>query len=62
MKIDLHNHTVYSDGILSCEELYERAVSAGVDVFALTDHDTVFGCEEMLLLDGKKKTRVILGL
>ena len=40
LKIDLHCHTQHSDGSLSYQELIERAVEKGVDVLAITDHDT----------------------
>ncbi|MFT5520216.1 MAG: putative metal-dependent phosphoesterase TrpH [Enterobacterales bacterium] len=40
LKIDLHCHTQHSDGGLSCQELIERAVEKGVDVLAISDHDT----------------------
>jgi hypothetical protein len=43
MKFDLHSHTYFSDGKLSPESLVERAVEKGVDVLAITDHDTVKG-------------------
>ncbi|WP_390594553.1 PHP domain-containing protein [Simiduia litorea] len=38
---DLHTHTLASDGILSAEALLSRASLKGVDVLALTDHDTL---------------------
>ena len=62
MKIDLHNHTNYSDGVCTPKELLELAVKNNVDIFALTDHDSVFGCEEILNLSKNYNTRVILGL
>ncbi|MCW7546577.1 PHP domain-containing protein [Photorhabdus sp. APURE] len=37
---DLHSHTTASDGLLSPSELAERAVAMGVNVLAVTDHDT----------------------
>ncbi|MBS9438126.1 PHP domain-containing protein [Photorhabdus noenieputensis] len=37
---DLHSHTTASDGLLSPSELVERAVAMGVNVLAVTDHDT----------------------
>ncbi|ETS30646.1 phosphatase [Photorhabdus temperata] len=37
---DLHSHTTASDGSLSPSELVERAVAMGVNVLAVTDHDT----------------------
>jgi predicted metal-dependent phosphoesterase TrpH len=43
--IDLHTHTDASDGRCSPAELVVRAKSAGVRVLAVTDHDTVAGCE-----------------
>lgn len=42
---DLHAHTLASDGEFSPERLVELAQRAGVDVLALTDHDTVAGVE-----------------
>ena len=44
--IDLHTHTTASDGRLTPRELVARAVAAGVTVLAVTDHDTVAGCDE----------------
>lgn len=46
MKIDLHSHSTASDGALSPGALVERALSAGVNLLALTDHDTVTGVVE----------------
>ncbi len=40
---DLHSHTTASDGLLSPEQLVERAVAQEVDVLAITDHDSVAG-------------------
>ena len=42
--IDLHTHTTASDGRCSPADLVARAVRAGVQVLALTDHDTTAGC------------------
>lgn len=43
MQYDLHNHSYFSDGELSPEELVVFAKQQGVDVLALTDHDSVAG-------------------
>lgn len=43
MQYDLHAHSNHSDGKLSPTELVNLAKSKGVDVLALTDHDTVSG-------------------
>jgi predicted metal-dependent phosphoesterase TrpH len=42
--IDLHTHTTASDGRCKPDELVARAQAAGVDVLAVTDHDTVASC------------------
>jgi len=44
--IDLHTHTTASDGTDSPRVLIDKAISRGIDVLALTDHDTVGGWEE----------------
>ena len=46
LNIDLHTHSNCSDGSLSPAALIARAAQAGVEVLALTDHDTVAGLEE----------------
>jgi hypothetical protein len=43
--IDLHTHTTASDGRCTPAELVARADAAGVTVLAVTDHDTVAGCD-----------------
>lgn len=46
MLIDLHTHSTASDGTDSPRELIEKAISRGINVLALTDHDTTRGWEE----------------
>ena len=48
MRIDLHTHSSASDGTDPPAEVMRRAKAAGLDVIALTDHDTVGGHEEAL--------------
>ncbi len=43
---DLHSHSTASDGTLTPAALLERASTAGVNVLALTDHDTLAGVAE----------------
>ena len=62
MKIDLHNHTTYSDGLLSPKELVQLAKEQGVDCFAITDHDSVFGCDEIVEYAKKASIQVVLGM
>jgi predicted metal-dependent phosphoesterase TrpH len=42
-RIDLHAHSTASDGTLSPAELVHAAAEAGLDVVAITDHDTTAG-------------------
>ena len=42
-RLELHNHTVESDGSLTCEELTEYLAADHVDAFAITDHNTTSG-------------------
>jgi len=47
MCIDLHTHSIYSDGISTPAELVELAQNNGLQGLALTDHDTVEGVSEV---------------
>ena len=42
---DLHLHTTSSDGADTPEQMVSRAVAAGLNVFAITDHDSISGIE-----------------
>jgi predicted metal-dependent phosphoesterase TrpH len=44
-RIDLHCHSTASDGTLTPAELVRAGVAAGLDVMAITDHDTTGGWE-----------------
>lgn len=44
--IDLHSHSTRSDGKESPTEVFEHAAAAGVNILALTDHDTTSGWAE----------------
>jgi predicted metal-dependent phosphoesterase TrpH len=46
MRIDLHTHSTASDGTQSPAEVVSSAAEAGLDVLALTDHDTTTGWDE----------------
>ncbi len=46
MRIDLHTHSRVSDGTDAPAELVRSAAAAGLDVVALTDHDTAAGWDE----------------
>lgn len=46
--IDLHLHSVYSDGLMNPDQLVEAARQAGLGTIALCDHDTVAGVSEAI--------------
>ncbi|MET8612808.1 MULTISPECIES: PHP domain-containing protein [Streptomyces] len=48
MRIDLHCHSTASDGTDTPAELVRKAAAAGLDVVALTDHDTTRGHAEAI--------------
>ena len=43
MRVDLHSHSDQSDGSLTPADLVDHALAAGLEVLALTDHDTTAG-------------------
>jgi predicted metal-dependent phosphoesterase TrpH len=55
MIFDLHSHTTLSDGVLKPHELISRAVEKGVDVLAITDHDTIDAYREIPLIHDRLK-------
>lgn len=63
-RYELHNHTLESDARQSCSELIEAMEKDGVDVFALTDHNTVSGHRiiRKLLEDKPHNVRAIYGM
>ena len=60
--VDLHLHTTASDGVLSPAEVVRYAKSKGLQAIAITDHDTVEGCEEALSEGEKIGFEVIPGI
>ena len=65
MLIDLHTHSNASDGTDSPSELIDKAISKGLDVIALTDHDTVAGWDEAITAlqnhQSNSKLELVLG-
>ena len=59
MRFDLHNHTYYSDGVLSISELAARAKNNKIDYFAITDHDSVMG---LLNIPSELENKIIKGI
>ena len=52
--VDLHIHTVESDGTDTPEEVLEKVCLAGITTFAICDHDTLASCIKMAELIGHK--------
>ena len=62
MKVDLHNHSYYSDGVLSPSQVVKLASEAECDLFSLTDHDTTNGVSEAQLEADKLKLNLVNGV
>ena len=62
MVFDLHTHSSASDGELTPSELVAFAAEQGVNVLALTDHDTVSGLREAHEAAAKTGIRLINGI
>lgn len=59
---DLHCHSHCSDGTLAPADVVARAVEQGVDVLALTDHDTTEGLQEAHNAAQNQPIRLINGI
>ena len=62
MKIDLHNHSYYSDGFLSPQEVVSLAHNAGCKMFSLTDHDSTEGVSQAKIEADKLGIKLINGV
>jgi len=60
--VDLHLHTTASDGVLSPSEIVRYAKAKGLQAIAITDHDTIEGCEEGLAEGERIGFEVIPGI
>jgi 3',5'-nucleoside bisphosphate phosphatase len=57
--IDLHTHSIASDGALTPTELIARAAERGVRIQAIADHDTLLGVAEAMAEGERRGVRVI---
>lgn len=62
MKIDLHNHSTYSDGLYDVDGLLKYAKENNIKIMALTDHDTIDGVSEAMLKSKAYGIKVIPGI
>lgn len=59
---DLHMHSIYSDGILTPEQLFAKAKLAGLSAISVTDHDTIDNYDECCKLKEKYEIDYIPGI
>ena len=59
MKVDLHTHTTASDGSFTARQLLDTVREQGVELWSITDHDTVDAYRELPLLDD---IRIVAGI
>lgn len=61
-KADLHTHSTASDGQHTPTEVVEKAAALGIEVLALTDHDTIDGWEEAVQAGSRLEIQVVRGV
>ena len=59
MRLDLHIHTTASDGSWSPEAVVRGAADGGLDVIAISDHDTVAGVERAMAATAGLNVQVV---
>lgn len=62
MRLDLHMHTTASDGSWSPEAVVRGAAEGGLDVIAITDHDTIAGFAEADAVGRGVNVQVVTGI
>ncbi len=60
--IDLHMHTIYSDGAYTTEELLTKAKNSGLNIISITDHDTIHSIKEAIEIGNDIGIEVIPGV
>ncbi|MDR3255616.1 MAG: PHP domain-containing protein [Synergistaceae bacterium] len=58
MKIDLHVHSCFSDGTFLPAQIILKAKQEGLDIAALTDHDTTAGLFHVFYAENFLRNRV----
>jgi predicted metal-dependent phosphoesterase TrpH len=58
-RFDLQSHSTHSDGALPAAEVVQRAADAGVELLALSDHDTVSGVSEAIAAGERYGVRIV---
>ena len=61
-RLDLHLHSIHSDGRKSPEWVVQQAAANGAELIALTDHDTLSGVAEAQAEGRRRKVEVVAGV
>lgn len=61
-RVELHCHSIYSDGTLTPAELVARAKKNGVELLTLTDHDSISGGPDLFAAAKAEGLDVRLGI
>lgn len=57
--VDLHVHTIYSDGTFTPAQVVERALAEGLVAVGIADHDSTLGIEEAMSAAAEKEIEVV---
>ncbi len=60
--VDLHTHTIFSDGLFTPEELVAEVSRLGFTAIAVTDHDSVDGIDRARAEGRKRRVEVVPGV
>lgn len=60
--LDLHVHTVYSDGEYTPSEILKMCKQRGITVVGITDHNTIEGCKRAVLENPYADLKVVTGV
>ena len=55
MKVDMHIHTLASDGTWTAEELVENIIENKISIFSVTDYDSIENVENIANISFKKE-------
>jgi predicted metal-dependent phosphoesterase TrpH len=58
-RFDLQSHSTNSDGVLSAADVVARAAEAGVELLALSDHDTIAGVAEAVAAGEEHGVKIV---
>jgi 3',5'-nucleoside bisphosphate phosphatase len=59
LRFDLQSHSTHSDGALPAADVVQHAADAGVELLALSDHDTISGVSEAIAAGERLGVRVV---